>query len=350
VAIFAAGLIGGLIALLAGYGLFAGELRSGEAASEAASARIAAVEQALDAASQRLAALEARPAPAADTDKRLDALDTRAAALQSSLDALGQRLDKAEAAVAAMPPAAPKSLAETGKILDELMQRVDALESAEAASEGSDTPAIIGDRVSALETQTAVLSGRLDALSDQMQALAARPDKGADSARAARAVAIGTLRQAAGKGGSFGADLAMVEALSADPAIVGELRPLAEKGAPSAAELAAAFPAVVDAILASDVAGQDGGLIDRLIAHARGLVTVRPVGPIPGQAPAAIASRMQAAVERGDFAAALKEREALPPAAEAVSAAWASAAADRVAIDRLVEQLVTSLGAVPKAD
>ncbi|MEO8669582.1 MAG: hypothetical protein ABI399_13760, partial [Bauldia sp.] len=223
-------------------------------------------------------------------------------------------------------------------------------ESAGPGPDGAEMPAILGDRITALETSTAVLSGRLDALADQMQTLASRPNTAIDSEKAARAVAIGTLRQAAARGGSFTADLAMVEALAGDPADLDELRPLAATGAPALATLAADFPAVGDAILAAGFAGDKGGIVERLIAHARGLVTVRPVGPIAGDDPAAIVSRMQAAVDKGDLAGALKERDALPALEQTASAAWAAAAADRLAIDRLVEKLVAALGAAPKAD
>ena len=52
---------------------------------------------------------------------------------------------------------------------------------------------------------------------------------------------------------------------------------------------------------------------------------------------------MQAAVARGDLQGALSEREKLPPAAQDVSATWAGAATDRVAIDTIVERLALSV-------
>jgi hypothetical protein len=346
---FAAGLVGGLIVLLAGYGFLAGGFGRDTAGEAAVASRFDTVQQALQAVSTRVSTLETRPAPA-DTGPRIDALDNKLSALETAQNGATERLDKVESAIAALPPPAPpvpQSLAATSKFLDELIQRVDALES---TASSADVPVILGDRITKLETATAVLSGRLDAVADQMQALAARPESATDSEKAARAVAIGTLRQAAGRGGSFTADLAMVAALVDDSADLNELRPLAATGAPSTATLAAEFPNIANAILAASGPGENAGIFERLIARARGLVSIRPVGPIAGDSPAAVVSRMQAAVDKGDLAAALAERLALPAAEQAASASWAGAAADRVAIDQLVEKLVIALGAPPKAD
>jgi hypothetical protein len=352
VGLFVAGLVGGAIVLLFGYGL--GGIGNG-GSREAVEATASAQKQAADtlaALDKRVATIEARRLPA-DPAARLDELSTKISALEATSAGVSTRLGKVETDLAAIPPpssAQPsQNLAATSQVLDDLLQRVDRLE---AVPKGDTSiPPIIGDRISALETSTAVLSGRIDALADQIQAMSAKPTAAEDNEKAARAVAIGTLRQAAERSGSFAADLAMIEALEIAPEDVAALKPLAEKGAPARAELAAEFTTVSDAILAAAAGGpESGGIVDRLISHARGLVTVRPVGPIAGDTPAAIVSRMQAAVDKGDLAAALKEREGLPEAAKVASAAWAKGAADRVAIDKLVGKLVVALGAPRPAE
>jgi hypothetical protein len=138
----------------------------------------------------------------------------------------------------------------------------------------------------------------------------------------------------------------MLQALGLDETDIAALRPLAEKGAPAKSELAGAFPEVADRILAASAAvDPNAGFFDRLAGLARGLVTVRPTTPIPGDTPDAIVSRMQAAIDRGDLARALVERNGLSDSGKAVSAAWAQGAADRLAIDRLVEKLSRAAGA-----
>jgi hypothetical protein len=79
------------------------------------------------------------------------------------------------------------------------------------------------------------------------------------------------------------------------------------------------------------------------VGSARGLVSIRPAGPVAGDDPPAIVSRMQAAVDKGDLATALDERDGLPDAGKEASASWAAAAADRIKIDSLIDQVAQTL-------
>ena len=257
----------------------------------------------------------------------------------------GSRVDALAKAPPVAVPSGPASevrvpaerLAELQANIVALAARVAQLEIA-ATPSGSAPPSDLPDRVARVEAAVTDLSAKL-------ADLAARPASPAnDSERAARAVAIGTLRQAAGKSGPFADDLAMLQVLGSDPTDVAALKPLAEKGAPSAADLTGAFPAVADAILsASNAPGPDADFFDRVAGFARGLVTVRPTTAIPGETPEAIVSRMQAAVDAGDLKRALAEREHLPGAGKDASAAWAAGAETRIAIDGLVARLTRSL-------
>ena len=83
-----------------------------------------------------------------------------------------------------------------------------------------------------------------------------------------------------------------------------------------------------------------------MVAGARSLVSVRPVGPVAGSDPPAVVSRMEAAVATGDLATALRERDGLPPAGKDASAAWAAKAMERVNADRLLVQPVATAGTV----
>jgi hypothetical protein len=69
----------------------------------------------------------------------------------------------------------------------------------------------------------------------------------------------------------------------------------ANSGVPSRAALAAEAPEVASRIVAATTrqAGDGGGgIIDNLMASARSLVVVRPVGSVEGDGPDAIAARM----------------------------------------------------------
>lgn len=342
VGLFAAGLVGALIALLFAYGLLAsGAVPLGDEDRLAAIAgKNDGLSSALVEAQARIAGLEAKVGAPDPEAGRLSALAARLDALDAESKTLGVRVGVLEGDVAQIPgPAETPNQASTSELLDDLVGRIDRLES----ESGQGIPQALGERLSTVETRTALLSGRLDALSNRMTE---QPQAAAENERAARAVAIATLRQGAAKSGGFAAELAMISTLSPNAPEVAALKPLAEKGAPSVADLATAFPATADAIVkASGTPGASGGVADRLMSRLRGLVTIRPVGPIAGASPEAVVSRMQAAVDKGDLATALKERESLGEAAKAVSSDWAKNAADRIAIDELVGKLVTAVGA-----
>jgi hypothetical protein len=198
----------------------------------------------------------------------------------------------------------------------------------------------LGDAASGLKA----VAGRVDALEKSVAALEASSGAGVDSARAARAVAFAALRRAAAAGGSFTSDLGMLSTLGVSGDAFESLRPLAADSTPSAAELAAEFPGVASAILAATAGGDpDAGFFQRLVGSARGLVSIRPAGPVAGDDPPAIVSRMQAAVDKGDLATALDERDGLPDAGKEASASWAAAAADRIKIDSLIDQVAQTL-------
>ncbi len=129
------------------------------------------------------------------------------------------------------------------------------------------------------------------------------------------------------------------------PDLVSKLRPYATTGVASEAELARAFPDVADAILAATAeADPNTGFVGRVLNAVSHLVSVRPAGPIEGSDPPAIVSRMRAAVDKGDLAAALNERRGLPESGLAASADWAKDAEARVALDQLVEDIARSFG------
>jgi hypothetical protein len=344
VGLFAAGLVGALIALLFGYGLLASGVAPGgdDERLVALASKDDGLASAIAETQSRLAALETKAGAPNLEAARLNTLAARLDALVADSKTLGVRIGVLEGDVAQLPaPGETQNPASTSELLDDLVARIDRLES--EAGEG--IPQAIGDRLSTLETRTALLSGRLDALSNRMTE---QPAAAAESERATKAVAIATLRQGSASSGGFAAELAMIAALAPNAPELATLRPLADKGAPSLSDIAAAFPVTVQAILkASAAPGASGGVADRLMSHLRGLVTIRPVGPIAGSSPEAVVSRMQAAVERGDLATALRERDGLDEAGKAASATWAKEATDRVAIDDLVGKLVAAVGAPP---
>jgi hypothetical protein len=331
-----AGLMAGILAFLT-----TGILPApGQRAAEAAVAKADAVAASVAALATRVAAIESRGAATASS---VDDLSKRSGTLEAASKTADERLGKAEAALAAKPEG---RIANMDQVLDDLMGRIAKIEAAMGSAAAGTPSAGLSDleaRVAALETSTAGMAQRLAAVQ-------ARPPASTETEKAARALAIGTLRQASVEAAPFAGDLAMLQALGLDEKDIAALRPLAEKGAPTKAELTGSFPEVADRILAASAAADpNAGFFDRLAGFARGLVIVRPTKPIAGDSPDAVVSRMQGAVDRGDLAKALAERNALPDNAKAVSAAWVQGASDRLAVDRLVEKLSRAAGAAAPA-
>jgi hypothetical protein len=68
-------------------------------------------------------------------------------------------------------------------------------------------------------------------------------------------------------------------------------------------------------------------------------VQIRTVGQISGDAPAAVVGRIENALDKGDVAAALQAREALPGPAKTISEDWAKRARARLAADQAAQAL-----------
>jgi len=343
--VLAAGLVGAVIALAAGAAL----LWSGLVPLERETTPYPEVEtlrQELAALQGELAQMrEAGPAePSAEAleqalaepRQQISELRDTVSALQSSapgnesaeLQRLGQQLAELERRVAS----AAQSAGEAGNI-SELERRIGELENrfddvSQAIDAAQENASGIGQRVDELAAQIAQLSEKV-----------AQEDEGP---RLALVVAASSLRSAVERGAPFAGELETYAALAPNAPELDPLRPYAQTGIPTEAELVAEAPQAASRIAASaSDLPPDAGLLERLMASARSAVTVRPVGDVEGDTPEAIAARMEAAVQRGDYAQALAEYEALPPAAKEAVADFAEKLRARQAADEVLEKALS---------
>lgn len=270
-----------------------------------------------------IASIDSRFATLAARLDKLETADSNAAAPvdPQRLAALEQQVEALRAA-----PSAPPVAAEASPPVDlgPLEARIAALESRPAAVAAPTVD------LSPVESRVAELAGRLDQLE-------AHPPVDPKTEAAALTIALTSLRQAATAGGAFSGELSAYAALGGKAEA---LAPLAAAGAPSLASLEAAFPALADRIRTDAAkADPDASVWQRLAASAGSLVSVKPAGPIEGSSTIAVVSRMEAAVARGDLAAALRESDGLDQAAKAPLADWAEGARRRVAIDAAIADL-----------
>lgn len=340
-----AGAVGGLIVLALGFGLQAtGVLPVPR--DVAARTELETVANSLSGLDQRITAIEAANAQAVADRALLDDLSRQVGVVDAFGTSLSDRLLNAEASIASLGESARNGGDADGQGLAAIEERVARLERAPATEGGgaSDSAvAPVGSELDSLASTVADLESRLARLT----ALSGTTTEGDN---AARAIAIASLRKAAARGGPFANELSMIGALGVGADQLSVLTPLAEKGAPSREDLAAKFPAVSEAVLAAEQNLQTGdGVIDRVFAYGRGLVKIRPTGPVAGDDATAVVSRMRAAVEAGDLAGALAEWETLPAAGQASSQVWAASARDRLSIDRAVDDLANAVGAAGKS-
>ena len=250
---------------------------------------------------------------------------------------------------AASPVAAPTAVAspaDTAK-LDALVARIDALQAKldqakpdAAPAQGADDAAA---RLEALTARLAALEAKLDQPKTDARAPQARENAtaAATDPGAARAVVAQALMQAFGAGAPLEPSIAALRNLGVGDDKLADLAPYATSGAPGAAQLAAQWVGLRAKIVALDAAPVGDAWTDKWMAKAKSLVKVQPMGAQSGSSAAAVYSRVEAALQRGDLAEAAKASDALPDAGKTIAADWRAAAQRRLKAEAAARALLT---------
>jgi hypothetical protein len=291
-------------------------------------ARVDAVEKRTDAGALRdtVAAL----------DKRIATTETLARNAQTAADkATGDAKAAASAAQTAADrpaPSAPSTPAAPPPDLSPLRQQIGTADS---------RIGVLDQKLGAVDARLGALQAKIDQPKTDTRAPTA--DKETEAAAenpAALAVVAQSVLQALPRGAPFPTELSALKSLNADPAKVAALEPLAQSGAPTARGLAERFRP-----LAEEIAKQDqpagGSFVDRIMQSASHLVRVRSAGEKQGSDPVAIASQIQAALDRGDLNRAHDLWTKLPDRAKARSQDWARALEARLAADGAAQMLAS---------
>lgn len=292
----AAGILGGLITLLAAGGLqYAGifpSLSPERASSDAGlSAEIEAIK----------AQLAQAPATAAPAD--LGPIETRLAALEKS-------------------PAGSADNAALEAQVDSLTNELAALKSE------------LADARQSTQASATELASRLDAAEKKI-------DEPASDVQLARAVAVTALKTAIDRGGPFLAELDALKSVSANDPAVGGLAGDAATGVVSRADLVRDFPAAADSMLAA-TRGTDPnqGIFARLVDSASSAIRVRPVGSVEGTGPEAIVARIENKLANGDLKGAALEWDTLPAEAKSADNGFKAKLDQRLRVEGLIDSAV----------
>jgi hypothetical protein len=353
---FAAGALAGLIvsALTTGAGFYF-LASKGDLAEHAG--RVAALEtQAQHKNAAQDAEAERQSAQVASLDKRVSALEANASA--SSGAEVDKRLAALEQANAENAPnmAAAKEVAQRlTTLVADLRTDVDAargeisglsartakLEAAPQNGEGPDLSALAA-RLDKIEAALAAPKAETRAAPEQQSPV--------DNA-AAIAVVAGAIADNLRAGAPFGPELAELERLGVAPEALAPLRVEAD-GAPTGGALAASFDAVAPKVLAAASQGEQGGVVDRFLAHIHNLVRVRDLNETAGDDPQALVSQIEASSRRSDVAGALAAFDKLPEAGRQAAGDWATQARARqaaeAALQSIREAAIGRLAVTPK--
>lgn len=199
------------------------------------------------------------------------------------------------------------------------------------------------DQLKAIRSETeAELQAMRDAAAAQVaaaEARAAEAEANAD-ARAKQAVAEASLSQVAAAlnaGIPYEVALPSLAAVTEVPAVIAAN---GASGIPTVLQLQDRFTPLAREALSASIQGNMGeGASDRFMAFLRTQTGVRSLEVKEGNDPDAVLSRMTAAVEAGDLAAALAELPVLPQAGQDILANWSAGAEARVAAEAALSDL-----------
>ncbi|MFC3326373.1 COG4223 family protein [Mesorhizobium cantuariense] len=333
----AAGIIGGVIALVGAGGLqFAGLLGApGSGASVS-----------LDGVNGDITSLKTEIASLKDAGGNSDAA--------AKVVGLSSGLEQVKADVAALKSAIEKGGAGDTAGLAALGDKVAQIETAVAAlgKAGSTAPVDLGplnEKLAGLDAQVksageaaTAQDGRLTALEQSVSQLSGKVEAAAGQPKIALAIAASALKAALDRGVPFSAELETFAAISPDAPQLATLRTYAEKGVPTRAEIASQADATASAMVtAATPVDENAGFLQNLLSSAESLVKVRPIGAVEGAGAPEIVARMEAAVNQGDYAKALSEYDTLPDAAKAAGADFAGKLKARIEVETQVDALIS---------
>lgn len=317
-----AGLAGGVVALLLAGGLIysgAVPLPGNEASQEPDPGPVMAVlEEEIAALRDQIAAMPAASAEDPELQGRLSETEETVSTFASELYSLRDEVQQ----LGAQPggDAASVDLAPLEERITALSRQLDASREAQAAT-----------------------ASRLDSIEETLATLSGRVEEAAEQPATARIIAASALKAAIDRGMPFSTELETYLSLASDASAASGLREMASGGVPTRTQIAAESDAAANAMIAAGrTEDPNAGILDRLTSSAMGLVQVRPIGMVEGEDVPAIAARLDAAVQAGDYERALAEYDTLPAEAKAAGQAFIEKVRARLAADSLVNDALAA--------
>ena len=189
----------------------------------------------------------------------------------------------------------------------------------------------------AMTEQEARSDQRIAQLRDRLEVLQSRDATA--STRGVLILALSNLRGELDAGRPFERQLRDVERLAPNVTSLEGARPFAAEGLPTDSALRSEFREAAREAATMEARAESEGFFGKMMANIKGLFSVREIGEVEGETTAAIISRAEAALQRGNVTGAVRELRALDgPAADAFEPFLERAdakAVTRVNIERL---------------
>lgn len=251
------------------------------------------------------------------------------------LNALKSQVANLQQQVASAPQAAGDTSA--------LEQRIATLESSTSSSgDLSGKVTQLESTVAALQSERSAQDEKTAELTRRLTDAETKINEPRDDIEVARAIASAGLKAAIDRGGPFLTELDTLSRVTPDDPSIQSLRPFANTGVPSRAELTRNFPDVANAMLDSlRQSDPNQSIVDRLAESAMSLVKVRPVGNVEGEGAEAKIARMEDKLRNGDLKGAALEWDGLPEPAKTASADYKKSLDARIQVEDLVNSTLT---------
>jgi hypothetical protein len=279
-------------------------------------------------------------------DTRLAALDSRLATVEKSATDLDARFSTLQTNVAAKLAAAASSLTamqagvdklqtsggDLGAIRDQLKTLSARVDAVAAGASSADAGAIaanlstaqqaltaltqkvsaLGDRAGATDNVVAALKAELAAAKAAIDQAAAAPSPKTIAAAMQLPLLISALDADFAAGRPYADDLKALQSAVPEAKVPASITAAATTGLPAAADVVSAFEARMPDIMAAEPPSTDSSWQGQLGDWMKGVLALRQESAQPGDGPGAVLSRLEAAVNRHDFAGALALLGQLP--------------------------------------
>ncbi|KKB78852.1 hypothetical protein VW35_10185 [Devosia soli] len=276
-------------------------------------------------------------------------LQTVTGTLQDELATLTSRVASIESGNATAAAAAPSTPAANDQLAGDvaaLSARIDELagapqEARDASAANAAAMAKLEAELAALRQSAAATQAELSTVSGQVATLQTDVSQGSavEEGQARLPLIVSGFETAFSTGAPYDTEVTALKQALPDFAVPQSVAAQAMTGLKRPDLIARDFNAVLPDILAGRPVSPDASWQETTSDWFRGILALRPTEAVEGDGPEAVVARLEGAIDRGDFAAAKTELDALPQAMRTAVGTVANDIANQAAAQEFLTQL-----------